>query len=302
MAENFVFVMNISSLEKDEFTIAPGHVLRRAKPEEIERIGQFLANATNPGPPAKLHWESEPQPGGSGPNKPLAPENFRYFVMAPEGTSDETPWIRYAADISIRELELGPTISTLHWGWVYNPGRLFQFVSGLAFGEACTPFLESHAVELSSIYSRLKNHDKMIDVVQMASAIGQLKEMDRRSHLVVLGYFAMLESLLTHQPKPSDPNESITRQIKKKVALLDNRWSPRIDYRAFSGAPPDRIWEKMYAYRSILAHGEKPDFERGNLQTLGGSAQALSLVKETVKSIARFALVDPQLLQDLKDC
>jgi hypothetical protein len=111
----------------------------------------------------------------------------------------------------------------------------------------------------------------------------------------------MLEALLTHQPKPSDPYESITRQIKKKVALLDNRWSPRIDYRRFGGVDPDKVWEKMYSYRSALAHGAKPNFT-GDLQLLRNPDQALSLVKETVKSIARFALVDPRLLEDLKEC
>ncbi len=50
---------------------------------------------------------------------------------------------------------------------------------------------------------------------------GQLKALPHFSPLRFLGYFAMLESLLTHAPNPSDPYDSITRQVQKRRALLE---------------------------------------------------------------------------------
>ena len=304
MTDNFAFVMNVSSLEKEEFTIVPRLVLRRAKSEEIEMIRSHMAGSIFGPTRSRIYWETEaPPPGRGGSYEPLPPEKFRYFVIAFEGDSTEIPQIQRAADISIREVELGPTIT--HGGRFVNysnSGRIFTLLhSEPILGQFCKPFSESDAAELSSIYSQLKNSDKALVVEGIASEIGQLKQIDRKSHLVALGYFAILEALLTHKPNQTDPYESITRQIKKKVALLDNRWSPRIDYGPFRGVKPEKLWGAMYSYRSDLAHGTKPNFKR-DLKLLRDADQALSLVKETVKSIARFALVDPRLLEDLKNC
>jgi hypothetical protein len=116
-----------------------------------------------------------------------------------------------------------------------------------------------------------------------------------------LGHFAVLEALLTHPPKPTDPYDSITRQVKKKLALLDHRSQPGIDYSSFAEANRETVWAKMYAYRSTLAHGGAPTFD-GDLQVLGSHDNALKLVKQTAKALIRQALIEPQLLADLRDC
>jgi len=107
--------------------------------------------------------------------------------------------------------------------------------------------------------------------------------------------------LLTHQPKKTDTIDSITRQVKQKVLLLDNRWEPRIDYSAFAECKPDKIWSKMYDYRSCLAHGANPDFKK-DLHQLGDPDRPLKLLKQTVKSVLRQAVIEPQLILDLRNC
>lgn len=57
----------------------------------------------------------------------------------------------------------------------------------------------------------------------------------------------------------------------------------------------------MYTYRSLVAHGGTTRFT-GELRALGNHENALKLVKETVKSVLRYALDDPQLLLDLREC
>ena len=56
----------------------------------------------------------------------------------------------------------------------------------------------------------------------------------------------------------------------------------------------------MYNYRNCLAEGTTPTFE-GDLAILASQAQALGLLKRTVKAVVRQALIEPQLLIDLKE-
>ena len=108
--------------------------------------------------------------------------------------------------------------------------------------------------------------------------------------------------MLTHQPNKSDPYDSITRQIKSKVALLQNRWSPRLNYAPFGSAKPDKIWSTMYAYRSRIAHGSPISFESSDLSPLGDHTTANALVWETAKAVLRHALAEPQLIENLRSC
>jgi hypothetical protein len=138
-------------------------------------------------------------------------------------------------------------------------------------------------------------------VKHVARQLQDLDGLPPHSPLRFLGYFAVLESLLTHQPKQTDPYDPITRQVKKKLALLDRRCEPHIDYSSFAGANTDTVWAKMYAYRSRLAHGSTVDFDT-ELKLLGSADNALRLIKQTAKAIGRHALIEPQLLVDLRDC
>ena len=94
--------------------------------------------------------------------------------------------------------------------------------------------------------------------------VGQLRSLShlpRNLPLVFLSYFGILEALLTHKPISTDPYDSITRQVKKKVALLKNAWNDPIDCSPFGAqAKPDTIWAKMYLCRSLLAHGDDARF------------------------------------------
>jgi len=161
---------------------------------------------------------------------------------------------------------------------------------------------ESDIAELLALYAQLKASDgQLLNVRLLAAQLGQLKGLPHGSVLRFLGYFAILESLLTHVPKPSDPYDSITRQVKKKLTLLSRRFSHPLDYSPFGDTPPETVWTKMYNYRSLIAHGVSPGFE-GDLQLLRNADTALALIKDSVKAILRQALSEPQLLIDLKDC
>jgi hypothetical protein len=56
----------------------------------------------------------------------------------------------------------------------------------------------------------------------------------------------------------------------------------------------------MYEYRSALAHGSEPDF-KGKVKKLTKNS-ALTLLRQTVKSVLRQAIEEPQLIVDLRSC
>ncbi len=57
----------------------------------------------------------------------------------------------------------------------------------------------------------------------------------------------------------------------------------------------------MYRLRSAIAHGDTPDFKKV-LKSLKDRTNARSLLIRTVRAIARQALLEPQLVADLREC
>ena len=310
---SFAFVVNVASLEVESFTLAPGQVLRRAQADEIEVIKSTI-DRFNGG----LHsfvghtlWEGK-LPFLAGKHIEILPESdWRYFVIAIEGTHETLTDIQHASDLAPIELEIGFavlfTFPNSPGGFVFHPGRFFQALEDCnqaAYAlnlQSLIHVTEAVAQDIATLCAKLRAADRrLIDVKALAARIGDLKLLPSRSPLIFLGYFAILESLLSHAPKTSDPYDLVIRQVKTKMALLNNRFDRKIDYSRFSGAPAETIWTKMYNYRNQLAQGSTPSFD-GDLAILGSHAQALGLLKRALKAIVRQALIEPQLLIDLKD-
>jgi len=308
--QGFAFVMNVwHLLDAPSFTLAPGHELRRATPEEITIIRDRL-QLLGPGPDLRyVHLWEQQWPYKSGPLNPLPEAEWRYFVMAFTGSNATESELERAFDLAPVELEVGFTVlnhvvgTSQATGVAYIPGRLFHVLEHARSNASF--FVDVSAAdieEIQNIHSRLQLHDhRLVDVQGLAIRLSQLKELSLNSPLRFLGYFAVLESLLTHAPKPSDPYDSITRQVKQKMALLNNRWSRKLDYSAFGNARPEKIWDVMYQYRSRVAHGSAPDFT-GALDILRDHDSALALIRAAAKAVIRQALLEPQLLLDLKAC
>ncbi len=190
---------------------------------------------------------------------------------------------------------------------VYSPSSLFQSLSALSGAfHSKSGFVNvisrSDGRPIRDVYERLQAHRHAVfDLHRAIELFVELKDLPVFSPFQILGYFAILESLLTHQAKPDDRYDSITRQLTNKLALLNERWQPKLDYSAFEKSSHERIWTKMYAYRSAIAHGGSPDFG-SQLSVLKTAANANVLIRETVKQTIRHALIEPQLLADLHNC
>lgn len=309
----FAFVLNVSRLVGcDALEIIPGRILRRANEEEIKFTKKVIESLFGERFGGGL-WETRRPKSGEGKFVKLPVKQWRYFVIEFSGGNREVELLEEALSVAPCDLEVGfvlsvGTLRSLELPvCLYSQPRLFQSLSAMSYAAGSASGLAKTLSKLDGeqvckIYSKLAAHDNSIlDLGEVFRLLFELKDLPRFSPLQVLGYFAVLESILTHAPSPEDRYDSITRQIRQKLALLNRRWNPPLDYSAFAALPHDKIWWKMYAYRSAIAHGSTPNFA-GELSALGNAKNANLLISETVKKTICQALAEPQLIADLQNC
>lgn len=303
----FAFIINLARMiDAPEMEVAPGMVLAAATDEQIAKIKRALPNIATPLTVDKGDaWEFGSPISFDAKRARLSRDEYRYFVVRFSGSMLKVGRLQAAFDISPVDLEIGVTIfesGKSANGQQWSPARFNQTLDGYmrrnVFLEAISDDM-SLVAECFRLLQERAPHD--VNVQRAVRQLGDLKALPRTSALTFLGCFAVLESLLTHEPKPNDPYSSITRQVKTKLALLNSRFDRPIDYSPFSQVAADKVWTKMYDYRSSIAHGAEPDFIR-ELMLLNNAQVAQHLLAQTTKSVVRQALREPQLLADLRNC
>ncbi len=151
--------------------------------------------------------------------------------------------------------------------------------------------------EYLDLISTINNeHEYLTNVIEEFS---NLNIFTSKNKFKTLAKFALIESLLTHNP--SDGGDSITKQIKAKVKLLNNRFTkPIIISDFFKTGSFEKIIGEVYSYRSAIAHGGKYDFSKNNV--LESEMKVDHFINILLRRIIIQALREPQLLLDLKDC
>ena len=309
----FAFVADPLSLEGQRvIELAPGYKLRVSDKEEIKFIKKTIKELFGQHFGGGI-WETQRPKSGKGAYKELQERHWRYFSIEFEGESEDWRTLERALSLSKSDLQIAFVLSTVQYDdlvlptCVYRPPSLFQSLSYLSSGshtsEGCVKSISpADGEDISSIFLALKSYDhKIVDLQSAFKLLFELKDLPHFSPLQILGYFAILESILTHQPNPEDRYDSITRQITNKIALLNRRWHTSLNYKNFGDVSHDKLWSKMYSYRSAIAHGAKPDFS-SKLSLLNNAKSANGLIKAAVVGSIRHCLIEPQLLADLHNC
>jgi len=240
--------------------------------------------------------------------EPLSEDAWLYFVLEDHATSSNmrahafadasllTPWpieIGFSAGGSGED-------GGLHMGFHHSIESAFE-------AEPETTMLTLTAERLSVLsttFERWIAYDhKILDLRKAVAQLGDLQLLRRNPSLRFLGLFAILESIVTHAPKLTDPNDSITRQVTQKMLLLGRRFEFPLQYEEFFGAGTNAntIWKKLYAVRSAFAHGGAPDFEK-ELKLLRNLDHCTRFVRLAISAVLRQAMVEPQLIADLRNC
>lgn len=127
-----------------------------------------------------------------------------------------------------------------------------------------------------------------------------------------LGYFSILEGLLTHKPNSSDNVDSIQKQLIRNINLINNRvivsGREGMNIKFFSTLKLKTIFQKLYALRSDIAHGgdysESIDpvislISRKDPQKEIDIYKIFNWLRELTKMLLMYSFVEPQLYLDL---
>ncbi len=313
MRPKFSLVLNPFEMSaKLPVELVPGHILRRAASEEVTRI-KHETERWNPvsaglGKFTNFYegcWVQTTDDGSGKSFYLMEPESWRYFIIdirdttAFGGVNLGLHAIEAASRLSRTEIKCSVWFSDDPGvGWQNYPQHFYQEAF---YGEE-VEFTDDDAKLIRNIDEQLrvlKSEPVNKDIDRSLGMFGQLDMVDPDHSLYVLGLFAVIESLLTHNPKGE--YDSLGHQIRTKMNLLSDRFQESIDYGPFGKHPSDTIWTKLYECRSKIAHGGPLEFT-GSLQILKNLAVVGAFLRSTTKKLLRQALVEPKLLRSLRAC
>src|SRR5262249_16392767 len=159
---------------------------------------------------------------------------------------------------------------------------------------------ESDAKEISRVHSEIaqinkSEHQQIKRAIRMYSS---LSATPREQSLYLLGAFAVIESLLTHDP--NGEYDSLGHQIKTKMSLLNSRVSEPLKTDMFGSCAFGKLWSHLYELRSRIAHGAEYGFDK-KLKILESLEKSTTFMDQAVKTLLKHALKEPHLVIDLQD-
>jgi len=137
---------------------------------------------------------------------------------------------------------------------------------------------------------------------RVSRALGLYANTDRletESALLTLSYFSIIESLVTNG---RSGGESITNQLKHKLQLILRRVIGAPDGSTmFGGMKYEKLWSKLYCFRSDIAHGNNYDFVK-DYSALDSITRVNLYLDGVVAALIRLAIDEPVLVEDLRVC
>lgn len=313
----WAFVLNPQIVIEAElpFELAPNCSIDNASEEQRERIRKSLSYLVSSHPMMtrpETFYESEivyetTANSRSWHYKELPESKWHYYVVTTPDNGSINHDLHLAANISDTPFDLaGLTFNKMGMG--FRQGTLQNYFDIGAEHPVIKVSRES-LIDISLIYRSYLNATKgelegatFPEIQRAMSMFDALSLLPKNSEFHVLGLFAIIEMLITHNPKLEDRGDSITHQMQSKIPLLSRRFSRPLDFSSFlSNVSEKTIWAALYKYRSTLAHGSVPNFQK-DLNILKDASNAKAFLREVVKALLRHCLKEPQLYKDLRDC
>jgi hypothetical protein len=297
--------------------VYPSHVFRRANEKEIDAIHKILDSVSvhshniEPIPYRHIIRVEKSDSRSSFHHEEIPRENWRCWIIAFERTNLKVRDIEHVAFLLPIDLDIGLTIffSVANQlgsvsGWCPLPLHLIEKYTEVSFRTENAKKL--HSNDIASIPRILESMECLPEeagfVKRAIENYCSVRSIPGKPEIRVVGYFAIIESLITHAPRLTETLDSINHQIVHKIVSLRKRFRRNIPYESyFLAVNENRLWKLLYAYRSYLAHGEKPDFS-SKFQSLKSGANVTSFLKEIIKELILIGLTEPIFLTDLKKC
>lgn len=308
----FAFVASVLDVRVSLPVEISKHVrLQKADDAQISTIKGLLPNGGGLG--IAYHYEHDwdeippTQTRRGHQTRPLDRKEWKYFVLAWEGSNSHLHDVQTALNLTPPSISCVAQVHTSEaFGLGQRSGVSVEAVAAHFQHQRIPPVtvtidegvVDSWRVTYSKVQA-LQRH-KYPAISRAIDLIDQLRRFPSFAHLQVLSHFMVLEMLLTHKPSDKEVGDSLAHQIRTKVALLSRRLPQPLNYSVFAAdVSEDKVWTKLYSYRSAVAHGGVPDFEK-ELSVLRNAETAWSFMATATAMLARYALDEPQLVDSLK--
>lgn len=291
--------------------IVPHHILRRATEHEIGFIREIIGDSIE-GRQFRALFE-EPSGMQQFPSRTDIPSSHRYLAVD-RISSDPCKAVNQAInDIQEASRIVGPDLyiplATFpgrgyysigsHTGAPFLPiNKYFPRVLGGFFDKLTSEYI-AELQRLVPLLNALEDEPEWLPIRRSFTLFRQVEAFSVGNVLYPIGLFAVMESLISRSPKAA-PEDSITHQVLSKTLLLERRMESPPDYSIFKGCDRDKVWRKLYSWRSRLAHGEAITFAEGDLAALGSVELATGFLLSAVRAVLKHSLTEPDLLLDLR--
>ncbi len=150
-----------------------------------------------------------------------------------------------------------------------------------------------------------KQQNEYETIIKALTDFNELNQISNISSFKIVAYFSIIESLITHNPK-NENYVSISSQLGNKIGLLINNYFEGFSFQDYFKGPDSNnintIITKLYTYRSDIAHGNIPKFEK-ELKIIEQNIDRIQPFMEMLLfKILRFSIEMPNLILDLKKC
>lgn len=313
----FYFIATILDMKlKLPVEITPTLYLDKASSEQRKLIIELLhSDKMGLSLASKSYYEanlvSEPAPNQNSYRYVQLPEDqWRYYVINYPGFSNiEIHNLFLVADLVFPHIcsyshgrtsePYGAGDST---GWGNDNIGTQSFYGKIMASSKPLEFNEQSLENLKRIFLKYNSLDrsKHEGILRAVELNGNIKRLSNINNLPILAFFMIIEMLLTHKPNDKELGDSLSHQIKTKIALLHSRLRQPLDYSAFGGIKPENVWSKLYTYRSKIAHGDHIDFVSGELSPLKNQEVAYEFLCNAIRSLLAHAMEEPDLINSLK--
>lgn len=313
--ESFAFIFNnLEPAFSEELEIIPQHIFRKAKAEEVTKIKEIIIQI---GPlfisekclPYEVKWEKKVN-GNSYSASILPDKDWRYHVIAFEGTNKEMCELAHASSLIKNHLDFGLTFT--NWITPDGTGALCSDNVQNTLNYYCnylnplnrkpSRITKEELYSIKMYYDSIKALPRDSYLYKAIENLDTLKTIPHKSELLILGYFTIIESIITHKSKGAE-DLSQRHQFANKLILLRKRFVRQLNIsQYFQEGKEETIWKRLYDYRSCLAHGSNPDFSSNDFKILKDKQSVFSFIHETLKLTIITALQELELVTDLRDC
>lgn len=297
-------------------TLIPGHIFRRAREEEIVLIQDRLQQSMRGQFHQWVHYASTIREEHVGDStafhvEPLPPDQWKYWVVAFESNNHTIHEIETIGLLLPTDLEFAfqiyfsePAQSGEILGMQLMPLHIFEKYSSHdhAYTNA-TSLTTQQLATIGELWPLYKNMHAEFSFVRSAlDSFSALRHVPLRSSLSVVGLFSIIESLTTHAPRLTETLDSINHQITNKIILLRKKYARSVTPdQYFLPSTEEKIWKKLYGYRSSIAHGSIANFN-AEYQVLRDHSTVVQFLRDNVKELIILALRSPEFMSDLRRC